>query len=282
MSSFFDRFPSVGYVCAHRGARSIAPENTHMALDKARQCGADLWEIDVQLSADGELVLFHDGTLGRTTDIVMHSEFSGRHPWNLTEFTCDELKKLDAGSWFLQSDPFGTVAAGEVLEADFSSIKKQQIPLLYDVLNNCRNNDYPLNLEIKDQAGTAADGIIVKQVLGLLRATDTEHLVLLSSFNHDYLRQAKQLNPTLATAALVEKKHPENLIAYLSDLGVDAYHPDQLITDNVLIKLLTDLGIRVNLWTVNDLERAQYFIEAGATFICTDWPQRMVGFGHST
>lgn len=281
MKSFFERFLGIGYICAHRGARSIAPENTRLALDKARNCGADLLEIDVQATADGELVLFHDHTLERTTDIVTRSEFSGRSPWNLAEFTYPELQGLDAGSWFLQSDPFGTIASGEVVTADFPVISRQQIPRLYDVLNDCRRYDFPVNIEIKDQTGTAADGTIVSQVLDLLKVTGTEHLVLLSSFNHEYLRQAKQLHPAIAIAALVEEKHPDNLVAYLDDLGVEAYHPDQLITDNVLIKQLTDLGIRVNLWTVNDLERAQYFIEAGATFICTDWPQSMSGDGHS-
>ncbi|MCD6581985.1 MAG: glycerophosphodiester phosphodiesterase [Desulfuromusa sp.] len=274
MNSFFDRFSASGYICAHRGARSIAPENTLLALEKSLDCGADLWEMDVQATADGELVLFHDHTLERTTDIVTRSEFSDRNSWNLSEFTFPELKKLDAGSWFLQSDPFKTVTTGEVSPADFPSIKTQRIPLLHDTLNACRRYDFPVNLEIKDQTGTTANGVIVGKVLDLLQETKTEQLVLLSSFNHDYLRQAKQLNPTIATAVLV-KKHPENLLAYLHDLGVDAYHPDQLITDSTLITQLTAAGMRVNLWTVNDLGKAQYFIAAGATFICTDWPQRM-------
>ncbi|MCF6267521.1 MAG: glycerophosphodiester phosphodiesterase [Desulfuromusa sp.] len=281
MSSFFDQFPSTGHICAHRGARSIAPENTLLALEEARLCRADLWETDVQETADGELVLFHDQTLERTTDVATRAEFADRNPWNLTEFTFAELQRLDSGSWFLQSDPFETVAKGEVSEVDFPAIKTQRISLLRDALNDCRNHDFPVNLEIKDQTGTAADETIVGKVLNLLRETHTEQLVLLSSFNHDYLRQAKLLNPTITTAALVEKNHPENLVAYLHALGVEAYHPDQRITDSTLIRQLTASGMRVNLWTVNDLERAQYFSKAGATFICTDWPQRMANSGHS-
>ncbi|MEA3544034.1 MAG: glycerophosphodiester phosphodiesterase family protein [Thermodesulfobacteriota bacterium] len=282
MSSFFDRFSATGYVCAHRGARSIAPENTWMALERSRTCGADLWEVDVQVTADGELVLFHDHTLGRTTDVVAHPEFSDRHPWNLVDFTLNELQKLDAGSWFLQTDPFETIVTGEVSRDDFPTIRAQRIPLLRDILKDCHQHDYPVNLEIKDQIRTIAGRAIVGKVLDLMKMTDTEHLVLISSFNHDYLRQVKRLNPTIATAALVEDKHPESLVTYLRDLNVDAYHPDQLITDYILIRQLTTSGMRVNLWTVNDFERAQYFIEAGATLICTDWPQRMIDSGHST
>ncbi|WP_321393947.1 glycerophosphodiester phosphodiesterase family protein [uncultured Desulfuromusa sp.] len=277
MKPFFERFSGTGYVCAHRGARSIAPENTRLAFEKAYFSGAHLYETDVQATADGELILFHDHTLERTTDISMQSAFSERSPWPLAEFTYAELQSLDAGSWFIGSDPFGTIASGDVPKEHFRSIRGQRIPLLRDALIDCRHYDFPLNLEIKDQTGTAADTTIVSQVIELIKQTQTELLVLISSFNHAYLRQVKEQDATIATAALVEGAHPESLLSYLRDLDVDAYHPDQLITDTALVQQLTKNGMKVNLWTVNDLERANSFTAAGATFICTDWPQRLVG-----
>ncbi|HEY5674936.1 MAG TPA: glycerophosphodiester phosphodiesterase family protein [Malonomonas sp.] len=276
MSNFFDRFPATGYVCAHRGARSIAPENTLLALEKAHLCGADLWETDVQATADGKLILFHDHSLERTTDILNQQAYSSRKPWKLADFSLNELNILDAGSWFLQSDPFGTVASGEVTEGEFAAIKGQHPPLLLEALDYCRRHDFPVNLEIKDQTGTAADRTIVGQILAQLKTTETESLALISSFNHKYLRQVKQQNPALATAALVENRHPQNLLNYLHDLNVDAYHPDQRITDPLLIRQLVAKGMRVNLWTINDLAKARAATSAGATFICTDWPQRLL------
>ena len=281
MKSFFEKFSGTGYVCAHRGARSIAPENTPLAFEKARLCGADLWETDVQATADGELVLFHDHTLARTTDIATLSEFSGRSPWALEDYSYAELQKLNAGAWFLQSDPFATVAAGEIPTEDAQSIRAQRIPLLREILADCQRYNDPLNLEIKDQSGTAADGTIVAQVMELIELTQTQPLVLISSFNHDYLCQVKQLNGAVSTAALVEYRHPEPLLSYLRDLGVDAYHPDQSITDTALVRQLVNDGMRVNLWTVNDPEQVREYTAAGATFICTDWPQRMVSISHS-
>ena len=114
-----------------------------------------------------------------------------------------------------------------------------------------------------------------------LKNSQTEDLVLISSFNHNYLRQLKRLNPGIALAALVEEHHPENLLSYLHDLDVDAYHPDQLITDTALVQELVAAGMRVNLWTVNDSSQAKDYFAAGTTFICTDWPQQLVGTGHS-
>lgn len=248
-----------------------------LALAKARQCGADLWETDVRLTSDGGVVLFHDHTLERTTDIASHMPFRTRHPWNLSDFSAAELRLLNAGSWFIHHDPFGTIASGEVTAAALTAINRQKIPHLREVLRYCRQHDFPVNLEIKDHTGTPADGKIVSAVLELIRASATEHLVLLSSFNHDYLRRIKHTNPTIATAALAEFHHPDNLIDYLNGLAVDAYHPNHQIADAALIKQLSAEGIRTNLWTVNDIVQARYVAEAGATFICSDWPQRLIG-----
>ncbi len=281
MKPFFARFSDVGYVCAHRGARSIAPENTFLAFELARTCGADLIETDVQVTADGELVVLHDHTLERTTDIKQNADFAGRSHCLLSDFTFAELQQLDAGSWFLDSDPFGSIASGVVLSKDYARIKNQKVPLLRDVLISCRNNDFPVNLELKDQTCDFDVAEIVRRVIGLIDATGTENIVLVSAFNHDYLRELRLQNSTIATAALVEDNHPENLLPYLIDLGVDAYHPAQSLADAGLIRLLVAAGIKVNPWVVNAAAQWQNFVSAGATFICTDWPQQMVAVSRS-
>ncbi len=277
MSSFFYNLPSVGCVCAHRGARSLAPENTLLALARARECGAALWETDVQLTADGKAVLFHDRLLGRTTNAAELDAFVSFAPWALADFTLEQLSRLDAGSWFLRDDPFGTVADGVVRETEHAEIHRQKVPLLDDALEYSRRHRFPVNLELKDQSGTPAELDLVPVVLEAVARFGVGDLVLISSFNHDYLRQVHNLNPQLATAALAEGSHPENLLPYLRGLGVVAYHPDQQIVETGLIHELDMAGFRVNLWTVNDVARARELVVAGATFICTDWPQKMVG-----
>lgn len=276
MSHFFTRFPGQGYVCAHRGARSIAPENTFMAFDEARFCGADLWETDIQLTADGELVIFHDRTLVRTTNVTELEVFSDRKPWNISHFKVAELQKLNVGEWFLNADPFGTVATGEVGEIKYQQIRQQKIPLVRDIFKSCRRYEFPVNLEIKDQLEPDKGEQLVNKLLALIAELNVADLVLISSFNHDYLRQVKLLNKDISTAALVEDRHPDNLVAYLRELGVAAYHPDWRIVTTDLIRDLNQAGIRINLWTVNDLKKAREFMAAGVTFICSDWPQKLV------
>ena len=110
-----------------------------LAMHRAKKCGAHCWETDLRLSREGELVIFHDPTLERTTDVASRKKFQSRKPWKIDHFTAAELQELDAGSWFLADDPFGTVASGEVTIQERVAIRVQKIPLLQEVLESTSN-----------------------------------------------------------------------------------------------------------------------------------------------
>ena len=78
---------------AHRGAGKLAPENTLAAARMARHAGADMWELDVAVSADGALFVMHDDSLQRTTNAAQR--FPDRAPWTFSGFTLAELEQLD-------------------------------------------------------------------------------------------------------------------------------------------------------------------------------------------
>jgi len=269
---FFDILPEGGFVCGHRGARSIAPENTILSLQKAKDCGASCWETDIRMSRDEQLIIFHDDTLERTTDVATCEIFRNRLPWNTDQLTAAELQKLDSGSWFLNEDPFGTVTSGEVVPGEQETIRGQKIPLLTEVLEFTRTHRFPVNLEIKDLRTPPGDVTIVDRVMALLRETDTMDLVLISSFRHEYLYRARALSKKIALGVLAEKNHPPDLPNYLGTLSAAAYHPEKDICDLSLVRELLQAGFRVNTWTVNDMARAGELLQAGAGVI-TDWPQ---------
>src|SRR5688572_17841479 len=85
-------------IVAHRGASGVAPENTLAAVRLALKQGADIIENDIMRTSDGQLVIMHDVSLARTTDV--EQVFPDRSPWNVGSFTLAEIKQLDAGSWF--------------------------------------------------------------------------------------------------------------------------------------------------------------------------------------
>ena len=104
---------------AHRGARSLVPENTLAAARKGLAIGADLWELDVAMSADGVPFVVHDDTLARTSNVK--AVYPDRSPWTNHLFTWAEIQQLDFGSWFVTTDPFKQIAAGNVSQAEQAS-----------------------------------------------------------------------------------------------------------------------------------------------------------------
>jgi glycerophosphoryl diester phosphodiesterase len=108
--------PATPIRVAHRGASAYAPENTIAAFELADAQRADMFELDVQETKDHELVLMHDTTLTRTTDV--ETVFPGRAPWRVGDLTLAEIRRLDAGSWFAskyEGEPVPTL--GETLRA---------------------------------------------------------------------------------------------------------------------------------------------------------------------
>jgi glycerophosphoryl diester phosphodiesterase len=257
---------------AHRGARSLAPENTMPAARKAFALGASGWELDVAMTADGELVLLHDDTLERTSDASQ--VLKDRQPWKVETFTLEELRQLDFGSWFVREDPFKQVAAGAVTLEEQAAIQGTQIPTLQEALEYTRAHQWFVNVEIKDAAGTPGDDTIVKAVVDLIRELGMNDLVLVSSFHHDYLRQVKVLQPSLATGALVDR-NVDDPVALVKELNAQAYHPSKKVINAEQVQALRNEGIAVYVWTVNEEDEMRKFIEMRVSGIITDYPQRL-------
>lgn len=257
-------------VIAHRGARSIAPENTLLAAQKAYEIGADMWELDVAMTYDGELVVIHDDTLTRTSNAA--EVYPKMMPWNVRQFTLAELKKLDFGSWYIQTDPFGRIKDGSVSAADQQEMKGLQIPTLEEALQFTKDHHWRVNVEIKDLSRTPGDAVVVEKVIGLIEKLGMTQDVIVSSFKHEYLTQAKTINPQIVTAALVEEK-VDDPIALVKSLNAQALNPGiKVIGDLSKIRVLRDAGIDVYVWTVNDVPTMQKLIAAGVSGIFTDDP----------
>lgn len=264
--------PQFPKIIAHRGARSLAPENTIAAARQALQVGADMWELDVTLTADGELIVLHDDTLNRTTDVA--AVFPDRSPWKAHTLLLDEIRQLDAGSWYTAQDPFGQIASGAVSQADCESYTGEKVPTLEEALLFTREHDFQVNVEIKDSGNAPGGGIIVERVLYLISKLDMDEQVLISSFNHNYLIRSKQNAPHIKTAALVAM--PAMFAASkLAAMHAEAYHPRKGAISPYRIKALQEHGFAVNVWTVNEERDLSRYIAWGVDGLITDFPQRL-------
>ncbi len=257
---------------AHRGARSLAPENTIAAARAGHAIGADMWELDVAVTADGELVVLHDNTLLRTSNAP--EVFPERAPWAIHTFTLAELRRLDFGSWFNQEDPFGQIAAGVVSAEMQRSYVGEPIPTLRDALVFTLENDWTVNVEIKDATNLPGDKDVVEKVVALIEELGMTAQVLISSFNHSYLVRVKAANTNIVTAALVGRP-VEDPVALVQGLGAQGYNPDADWFRPETIPAMRAAGVEVYIWTVNDAEVMRVLTANQATGIISDFPQRV-------
>lgn len=258
-------------IAAHRGYRSIRPENSLCAFEASRgHC--HFIELDIQMSRDGIAVVHHDTLVGRTSDGRELAKKLGKRSLRIDEWDLAELRQLDIGSWFLKADPFGALQSGLVAPEEVRPLLPQRILTLTELLDWRNRVEIPLNIELKDQRGRRHDRAIVDCVLDSINSASCADMVLISSFRHDYLRQVKRRYPELAIGVLQEHRHPDNLLTYLKELDADAYHPDAEIIDEKTIRLLRSAGFGVNIFTVNDPKAWKMFFTAGATALFTDFP----------
>ena len=161
-------------IIAHRGASYLAPENTLVAFRKAMEVGADGVEMDVQQTSDKKLVIHHDFI------IDMHTDITGK----IYDMTEGELKELDFGSW------------------KDVSFENERIATLHEALALCKEMEGTI-VQLEMKATIDDDPDFVPRVIEEVRAADITDRLVLISFNHDLLRQAKQLMPEVKVGALV-------------------------------------------------------------------------------
>ncbi|MCP4114909.1 MAG: glycerophosphodiester phosphodiesterase [Desulfobacteraceae bacterium] len=257
---------------AHRGARSVAPENTMAAVRKAFDFGADLWETDVSATKDEQLILFHDSSLERTTDVK--ERFPHRDSCLFTEFTLDEILTLSAGSYFEKTDPSGEIAAGNVSQEDLASYRDERVPTLEEALVFTKENHWQVNLELKDLPGGFGSFPLPRRTLDMIQRVGLGFdQFVISSFNHDWLEQIEAMEPRIEVQALLGYDPGDRL--EFEDFRFPVYNARHTEINEAMIDTLKEKGKKVNLFTVNEPEDMIRFLKAGVDGIITDFPQRL-------
>lgn len=243
---------------AHRGASGYAPENTLAAADKADQLGIDWVETDVQRTKDNKLVVMHDTSLDRTTNV--EKVYPDRAPWSVGDFTLKEIKRLDAGRWFSE---------------DYTG---EKVPTLKQWLARVSKNHQHQLLELKSPELYPG---IATQTLNELRADgwlDEKHLrkeLIVQSFNADAVRSVHTLNPDVRTGFLGNPKRSE-LASYAR--FSDQINPTYGKTSKAYVKAVhshkgpNGKPMQVFTWTVNDADTAKKVEGAGVDGIISNYP----------
>ncbi len=226
---------------AHRGAGKLAPENTLAAFRAGAAHGYRAFECDVKLSADGVPFLLHDSTLDRTTPA---SGMAGDRPWSA-------LSRLDAGGWHSRA------FAGEPL------------PSLDAIAAYVQRNGFALNVEIKPTPGREhATGVAAGAACARLWPGASPAL-LLSSFEPEALRGARESAPALPRALLLDKLVP-GWFERAQQLGCVAVVTQHRLMDATVLAQLHGAGLRALCYTVNDADEARRLLALGVDGLITD------------
>jgi len=226
------------WVIAHRGSSRSAPENTLSAIRCAIEDGADYAEVDVQETADGEVVLLHDPDLQRTT---------GRRG-KIWRTTYAELTRLDAGSWFAPA------FAGE------------RIPTLAEVIDVVRGK-IGLVIEIKV---TGREKNLVQSVVQIVRKAGFDDECFITSMSASAIKEVKRLAPALQLGLVVRSRRVD-----LTGLTTEHVALRDTLATSARICAARARGQRVHVWTVNDPGAMSRLVALGVDGILTDRPARL-------
>ncbi|MBY6950982.1 glycerophosphoryl diester phosphodiesterase membrane domain-containing protein [Clostridium botulinum] len=229
----FDANNNLVTVTAHRGDAVNAPDNTMSSLLGAIANKADYCELDVQETKDGVVVLTHDTNLKNSTGVNK----------NIWELAFDEVEKLDVGSHF--SPKF----AGE------------KIPTLGSIMK-AANKKIKLNIEIKLNGH---DQKLEERVVKLIEDNNFVDQCVVTSLDYNALQKVKKLNPKIKVGYIV--------FAGMGDvtaLNVDFLSVEEAVATPEFIEKVHKTNKRIHVWTINDPEKMEKFIDLQVDSIITD------------
>lgn len=227
-------------IIAHRGASGVAPESTASAIREAVRARADMVELDVQMTSDGQLIVFHDDRLDRTTNgsgLVRRTRAAA-------------IARLDAGAWF-----HPRFAGERVLSV------VQALRLIPERMH--------VNLELKRTPQRRA---LISRLLRVIRRTGHAQRLLISSFDARFLRL---LQATPLRRALICRRLPEQSLRLAVRLGCEAWHPMQTLVTPMRVRRAHAAGLRVHAWAVDDPRRLGRLLRAGVDGVFTNHPARL-------
>ncbi len=246
---------------AHRGGSLLRPENTLVAFDHAVSLGVDGLECDVQLSRDGEVVVIHDPTVQRTTDGT----------GAVTDFTADELSRLDAGARFGSGSdwPYRGQGVG--------------IPTLRSMLS--RYATTPMIVEVKGDRPEIAD-----RALTLIREAGAEDRVILAGFSPAVLAHVRRVAPHIPTSGSRLEVQSAKLRSYFGIkprltgfrvLQVPFLFRGRRVLTRAYVRAARRAGVPVHSWIVDQPEVLRTIIGWGVTGLISDRPDLAVGAARS-
>ncbi|MFC4402593.1 glycerophosphodiester phosphodiesterase [Gracilibacillus xinjiangensis] len=244
---------------AHRGASGHAPEHTIEAYEMGERMGADYIEIDLQMTKDGQLVAMHDPEVNRTTNEI----------GLVSEYTLNDMKELDAGSWFNQAYP----------DKAQESFERLTIPTLHEVFERFgADANYYIEIKQSNESPGMTDSLIHTLKEYELIPTEREGAVIIQSFSKESLQEIHEIEPDLPIIQLISFNQPAEISSqelteikkYAVGLGVNYRYINESF-----VKDVREAGLLLHTYTVNEQKDMRQLLGWGVTGIFTNYPDRL-------
>lgn len=237
---------------AHRGGSHLAPENTMAAFRHALTMPIDAVELDVQMSRDGQAIVFHDNTVECLSD----------GQGNILDLDFAYLRSLNVAAHFAGGWP-----------------QVERIPTLREVLMLARNRVF-VYIEVKASKRDGQYGrypYIEETIVREVHETKTRDQVLIMSFDWPLLQTIKQLEPALETGAIVSPDiwsgdAPEAFMTRVSGLDCSWINMDYRLATAAIVEASHRHHLKLGLWTVNTLDEMQRLAALGVDSLTSDRP----------
>ncbi|MDR2007508.1 MAG: glycerophosphoryl diester phosphodiesterase [Alphaproteobacteria bacterium] len=233
-------------VFAHRGMSSLAPENTLAAFALCKTHGITWFECDIDVIADGTIILTHDTTLDRCTNKI------GGY-YHLKQA---DLLSIDNGSWFAD---------------EYSAERIPTIESLFKVMQEC---NLSANIEIKSNEHSAAMAqTLIKNLAAAIEKSGLKSRIIVSSFNHALLGDFKKLCDVAVACLFETHTLYDDWKSTMQWVGAEYIHPQNEGLTKAHVDMFKGAGYKVNVWTVNKLDRANQLFNWGVDGVFTDIAQ---------
>ncbi len=234
---------------AHRGASAVAPENTLAAFKEAVRLGADMIELDVRLSSDGAVVVFHDRDLSRTSD--------GTGP--VEDLPLAGMKRLDAGSWFS------------------GRFQGERIPTLEEAIQTIYSSRLELCIEIKiDKGREELRRELVSGTIDIIDRTGFRDRVIMASFDRESIRVSRAARPDIRTGLIFNKDEVWAECEEGSYVGLDFLSARWNIITASRVSAAHQKGRKVIAWTIDREEELDWVLPLSVDAVASNNPEWLV------
>ncbi|MFA7744729.1 glycerophosphodiester phosphodiesterase [Salinicoccus roseus] len=249
------------YIFAHRGGMGLAPEHTAAAFDKAGKFDVDGFEIDIRMTKDEEIVVFHDAYVDRT------SNGAGR----VSDMTLAELRDLDFGYHFRDAEGSHPYRGSE----------DAKIMTLRELLE--KYPDKLINIDIKDDPNSYEGSLIPSLLYRLIDELGVEDRVLVTSFYDSQIDRFHLYSGEDIALGAGENQVRNAYIAYTSGFKhmfspkadtfqIPPRYNNIPLDKEGFIDYLQSLNVAVGYWVINEMDEMDELIQKGAHTIVTDYP----------